>query len=253
MLSQDSLEAAVRAAGIGVSPTYLEQTGSTNTEALERAAAGAPEWTVVAAGHQTAGRGRLGRSWASVPGRSLLFSVVLRPDLPPDRASLVSLLAAERMAAACGVPVRAKWPNDLVVSDRKVAGILPEARVERGRLAHVVIGIGVNVALEPPDLPRGATSLAREGIEVEGPELLARFLTGFRRRLRPRDEDFGEGVIAAYLARCDTIGRGVRAVTTRGEAVEGVASGVDPGGALRIQADGAEQVVGFGEIQHLQG
>jgi BirA family transcriptional regulator, biotin operon repressor / biotin---[acetyl-CoA-carboxylase] ligase len=122
-LGQDSLRRAVLAAGIEVEPRWLDETASTNTDALALAESGAPEWTVVATGHQTAGRGRLGRSWNDVPGTSLLVSVLLRPSLLPDRAPLLTLLAAVAMVEAAGLPsMRSKWPNDLLVGDRKVGG-----------------------------------------------------------------------------------------------------------------------------------
>src|SRR5688572_6400905 len=99
-LGQDSLRRAVLAAGLDVEPVWLEETGSTNTDALRAAEDGAQEWTVIATGHQTAGRGRLGRSWSDAPGSSLLVSVLLRPKLSPERASLISLLAAVAMIDA---------------------------------------------------------------------------------------------------------------------------------------------------------
>src|SRR6266571_151982 len=97
---------------------------------------GAPAWTLVAAGHQTAGRGRLGRTWSSEPGGSLLFSLVLRPDMQPEDVGLLTLAAGVAMAAACkdeaALEVRCKWPNDLLLGDRKVGGILSESRVVEG-------------------------------------------------------------------------------------------------------------------------
>ena len=259
MLGQDSLEEAVRRAGSDVPPRFLPETASTNAVALALAEEGAPEWTVVAAGHQTAGRGRLGRSWASAPGRSLLFSVVLRPPLPPDRASLVSLLAATAMVDAIpgpsDEPVRAKWPNDLLVGERKVGGILPEARVEAGRLVHLVLGIGVNVSMTEEDFPEDilvtATSLALEGVEVAPEDLLASFLTTFRAAYRPVDPDFHLHVLARYQPVCSTIGRRVRARTVRGGDIEGVAAEVADDGSLVIEGERGREAVAFGEVVHL--
>ena len=266
MLSQDSLERAVHAAAITAPPRYLGQTTSTNTLALEMAAAGAPEWTVVAADHQTGGRGRLGRSWASSPGRSLLFSVVLRPPTPPERAPLLALLAAVEMAGACpslpgacpslpGAPVRAKWPNDLVVGERKLGGILPEARVEGGALRHVVVGVGVNVSMRRSDFPEEAastaTSLSIEGADTEAADLLGSFLARLRASYRPIDPDFPAHVLARYQLICATIGRRVRARTTAGRTIEGTAVGLDEDGGLAVEADGGRHVVAFGEVAHL--
>src|SRR5918999_3725149 len=146
MLGQDSLEHAVRASGIAVPPVFLEETGSTSVEARALADAGAPEWTLVAAGHQTAGRGRMGRRWTSAPGRALLFSAVLRPALSPEDAAVISLLAATEMAAACGrvagVEVRSEWPNDLVAGvKRKVGGVLTESAIADDAIDYLVLGI----------------------------------------------------------------------------------------------------------------
>jgi BirA family biotin operon repressor/biotin-[acetyl-CoA-carboxylase] ligase len=258
MLSQDSLERAVGAAGIEAPPRYLDETPSTNAVAMALAEEGAPEWTVVAAGHQTAGRGRLGRRWASSPGRSLLFSLVLRPVMAPEHAPLLSLLAATEMVGASppppDEPLRAKWPNDLLVGERKVGGILPEARVESG-LRHLVLGVGVNVSMTEEDFPEEilvtATSLGLEGVSIEPEDLLARFLSGFRAAYRPIDPDFGVHVVARYQGVCATIGRQVRARTVAGDEVEGLALGVAPDGGLVVEADGRRRSVGFGEVVHL--
>jgi BirA family transcriptional regulator, biotin operon repressor / biotin---[acetyl-CoA-carboxylase] ligase len=259
VLSQDSLERAVGDAGITVPPRFIEETTSTNAVALGLAEEGAPEWTIVAAGHQTAGRGRLGRAWASTPGRSLLFSVVLRPPFPPERAALVSLLAAAELVEACprppDEPVVAKWPNDVLVDERKVAGILPEARVGAGRLEHLVLGIGVNVSTTeeefPEDILATATSLAIEGVDTSPQELLARFLTGFRAAYRPIEPDFAIHVLARYKPVCTTIGRLVRVTTLSRTEVEGTAVDVDPDGSLVVEAEGARHRVAFGEAVHL--
>jgi BirA family transcriptional regulator, biotin operon repressor / biotin---[acetyl-CoA-carboxylase] ligase len=259
VLRQDSLEDAARAAGIDVRPRFLDETGSTNAVAGDLAARGAPEWTLVAAGHQTAGRGRLGRSWTSAPGRSLLFSLVLRPPLPPEEAPVVSLLAAAILAECSPTvrpgPIATKWPNDLMAGERKVGGILPEARVEGSVVSHVVLGIGLNVGLREDDLPEPlratASSLAIEGAEVSMEELLSCFLTGFRAAYHPADPSFGTLAVSRYRARCATIGRRVRASTVDGRVVEGTATGIDDRGGLVVEGDGAPRVVAFGEIEHL--
>jgi BirA family biotin operon repressor/biotin-[acetyl-CoA-carboxylase] ligase len=257
MTDEDSLVRAVAAAGIDVPPVWKDTTGSTNRDALELAAAGAPEWTVVAAGHQTAGRGRRGRSWASAPGKALLFSVILQPEIPPDRVPVLSLVAAESMSSACedvaAVEVRCKWPNDLVVGERKVAGILPEASVAGGRVRHVVMGIGVNVALDEDDLPedvRGtATSLAQEGPPPDQAILLERFLAGFR---EASPTEAWEASLDGYRRRCVTLGRQVRATAGRDEVIEGRAVAIDDGGALVIETGRGTKVVSFGEVDHLR-
>ncbi|MGH2724699.1 MAG: biotin--[acetyl-CoA-carboxylase] ligase [Actinomycetota bacterium] len=256
MLSQDSLERATSQAGISSRPRFLETTASTNADALAAAEEGAAEWTVVAAGHQSAGRGRLGRSWADAPGTALLFSVVLRPPVPPAAAAAISLLAAVEMGrAARPAPVVAKWPNDLLVGEKKVGGILPEARVRAGSIEHLVLGIGVNVTTAPDDLPPDvrevATGLAAEGGPADPATLLAAFLTGFRNAYRPWEPGFVGRVVGEYAKVCATIGRRVRVTTTSGRTVEGVATGVDERGALVVAAGGRTEPVAFGEVAHL--
>jgi BirA family biotin operon repressor/biotin-[acetyl-CoA-carboxylase] ligase len=257
VLTEDSLLRAVRAAGIEAQPRYFDVTGSTNTDALALADAGAPEWTVVAAGHQTEGRGRRGRSWSSSPGKALLFSVVLRPETPADRIPVLSLLAAERMARACsevaGLEVGCKWPNDLVMGDRKLAGVLPEAALADGRVRHVVMGIGVNVAMEEEDFTGAigatATSLAREGAQADPGDLLGRFLEGFRDAYQPANH---ARALEDYRRRCITLGRGIKATSTGGQAVEGRASAVDDRGGLVVETAGGARTLSFGEVEHIR-
>lgn len=251
---QDSLGRAIRAAGIDVDPVWFDEVSSTSDEARRLAAGGAPEWTVVAAAHQTAGRGRLGRRWLDVPGRSLLCSVILRPRLGSDDVQLVTLAAAVDLLDAAGLPgLGAKWPNDIVAGERKCAGILAEADVRDGVFDHVVLGVGVNVSAGPDDLPEElrdtATSLAIEGASVDRDGLLAAFLGSLRGRLE--GDGFPRGVVEAYRPKCRTLGRRVRATTTMGESVEGRAVDVDEGGNLLVEQGGRIERVSFGEVEHV--
>ncbi|HEY6567864.1 MAG TPA: biotin--[acetyl-CoA-carboxylase] ligase, partial [Actinomycetota bacterium] len=152
------LERALHLADLAAPVRWDEVTGSTNATAMELAAAGTPEWTLVAAGHQRDGRGRLGRAWLDHPGDSLMVSVVLRPALSADDAGVLTLWAgaawAEASSALTGLQVRCKWPNDLLVDGRKVGGILAESAGGTGPdapVAHVVIGSGINL-VAPPEI-----------------------------------------------------------------------------------------------------
>jgi BirA family biotin operon repressor/biotin-[acetyl-CoA-carboxylase] ligase len=248
------LERAVRDAGILAPFLYLPETDSTNARGLEMAREGAPEWTVVVAGHQTAGRGRLGRRWLDVPGLSLLCSVILRPRLSPNEVHLVSLAAAVSVIDAARLPgLGAKWPNDLVVDERKCGGVLAEADVHGGAVRHVVLGVGVNVSASSEDLPeevRGtATSLAIERGGIDRVGLLTGFLGSLRRRLQ--SDVFPRGIVEAYRPLCRTLGRRVRATTTSGDRVEGRALDVDGRGSLLIEGRGRVERVAFGEVEHL--
>jgi BirA family biotin operon repressor/biotin-[acetyl-CoA-carboxylase] ligase len=256
VLGQHSLERATRAAGIDARPVWLEQTGSTNDDARRLAKEGAPEWTVVAAGHQTTGRGRLGRSWTDAPGRALLFSLLVRPARPPEQVPQLGLLAAVELIASAGHPgMRAKWPNDLVVGDRKIGGILLEAAVAEGRLSHVVVGVGVNVTMTEADFPdelrSSATSFLLEGMRVDDQiqeTLLSGFLAGFR---RCAELPAGE-IVEEYRGVCATLGRPVRATVASGEVVEGLAVGLDERGSLVLDREGGRKTVVFGEVTHLR-
>ena len=167
---------------------YLESCASTQREVT----AGDREGTVVATGHQTEGRGRLGRAWTDAPGTSLLFSLLLTPDAPADRLPALTVLAAEAVAEAVGAGAEVKEPNDVLLNGRKVAGVLGEAT--QGR---VVLGIGVNANQTPDELPPGtrlpATSLRIErGEPADRAELLVAILDALERRyeswaVRPMD------------------------------------------------------------------
>lgn len=252
MLSESILRRALRGAGVEAPVRYDEVTDSTNATALRLAEEGAPEWTLVAAGHQTEGRGRLGRRWVSEPGRSLLFSVVLRPRIDAERAGLLTLLAGASMAHACrlaaGVEVGCKWPNDLLLEGGKVGGILAEARVEGSEIRHVVVGIGVNLA-HPPREVEDAAGLGG----VDPGALLTEFLREFRSAYALPTEEFAQSVLAAWREVGTTLGRQVRATTAEGRVVVGRASGVDEHGNLAVETPEGRRIVAFGEVAHLAG
>jgi len=247
MLSVVDLERAFVDLGLDAPVRFDEVTGSTNATALEMAEAGAPEWTLVAAAHQTAGRGRLGRSWTDRPGAALMFSLVVRPSVDPSRVGLIPLLAGAAMAAAirdvAGADVRCKWPNDLLVDGSKVGGILVESSVADGRLAHAVVGIGVN--LEPP-----ASVDAAAGIGDVDPAVL---LTSFLRRFRDGYVRLPEGVGDAWSALSATIGRSVEITRRDGPSILGRALAVDERGALVVETEHGTEIVSSGEVEHLSG
>jgi len=249
MLSDLALTRALERAGLRAPVRFDEVTRSTQETALTMAAEGAPEWTLVAAGHQTEGRGRLGRSWRDQPGRALMFSVVLRPELSPELGGLLTLLAGaclvEAASRASGRPAACKWPNDLLVDGRKAGGILAESVVSGDRFAHVALGVGVNLGSAPPDVPDGGA------VDAEGEELLGAFLEAFVRRYEPAHPAFAASVVDAYRSVCATIGHRVRARTTAGTTVEGTAVDVDAAGGLVVRTEGGPRLVRFGAIEHL--
>jgi BirA family transcriptional regulator, biotin operon repressor / biotin---[acetyl-CoA-carboxylase] ligase len=217
---------------------HLRETGSTNDRARELAAAGAPHGTLVTAGAQTAGRGRQGRAWAGPPGRALLMSLVLREAHP-----LLPLAAAVGVAEAVGEEARIKWPNDIQLDGRKVAGILAEGRPQEG---WAVLGIGVNVAIRiedlPPELHGTAGTLGREPSDVE--PFLANLLRSLERALGLAPAD----LLDSWRARDALLGR---EITWSGGS--GTAAGIDGEGRLVVELqDGGRTALDAGEV-HLGG
>lgn len=250
MLTGHALTRALERVGLRAPVRFDEVTRSTQATALDMAAEGAPEWTLVAAAHQTEGRGRMGRSWVDEPGRALMFSVVLRPELPAELGGLLTLLAGSALAHACtevgGVPAACRWPNDVLVAGRKAGGILAESLVTGDRFEHVVLGVGVNLGAPPPAMPDAGA------VDADAEELLVAFLRAFARGYAPAGPAFAETVVAGYREVCSTIGSRVRATTTVGVTVEGRAVDVDETGGLVIQTPAGPQVVRFGEVRHLE-
>jgi BirA family biotin operon repressor/biotin-[acetyl-CoA-carboxylase] ligase len=247
VLTNVDLLRALAAIGVEAPVRADEVTPSTNDTARAMAEAGAPEWALVSASHQTAGRGRSGRTWTDA-GEALLCSLVLRPSLAPETAGVLSLMAGAAMAQAiveiAGVSVVCKWPNDLLLDDRKVGGILLESEIDDRRLAFVVAGIGVNLA--PPDTEPGAGGIG----DVALPDLLTAFLVHFAAIYRANDA--AARARDAWLAVAATIGRSVRATTVDGRVVTGVAEDVDAMGGLVVRTDRGPETVAFGEIEHLR-
>ena len=246
------LERALLLADLTAPVRWDEVTGSTNATAMELAAAGTPAWSLVAAGHQTHGRGRLGRAWVDHPGGALMVSVVLRPALSVSDAGILTLLAgaawAEAASAVSGLDVRCKWPNDLLIDGRKVGGVLAESvGGPGGTLAHVVIGIGINLTA-----PAGMPDAAGLGQGADPTELLGGFLRGLRDGFRSDGAVAAPQTLERWRAVADTLGRRVRARRLDGVPIEGVAVDVDGRGGLVVDTPAGPVTVGFGELEHLR-
>ena len=233
---------------------------STNRLLLDAARAGEPEGVVAVADFQSAGRGRLGRTWSAPPGASLLVSVLVRPDVPPDRAHLVTmaagLAACDAVWLVAGFNPSLKWPNDLVVGDRKLGGMLTEADLADGRVKALVVGLGLNVNWHdfPPEIAEVAVACNQvTGETVDRSDLLVRLLERFEDRYAGLAGAYGpEGVVAEYRQRCSTLGRRVRIEQADG-AFEGTAVDVDDDGRLVVERDeGAPAVVAVGDVVHLR-
>jgi BirA family biotin operon repressor/biotin-[acetyl-CoA-carboxylase] ligase len=229
-----------------------EETGSTNADAAAAARAGAAEGLVVVAESQTAGRGRLDRRWVSPPRAGLTLSVVLKP---PSRYQWLPLLAGvalvETVRRLGEVDAVLKWPNDLLVDGRKCAGILAESVGDA-----VVVGIGLNVTLREPELPRpDATSLLLSGSACTDRDPLLRALlrTLADRYRRWRDDPESSALREAYRMHCDTLGQQVRVALPDGSTLTGTASDVDSAGRLVVTGpDGVPTAVAAGDIEHVR-
>ena len=236
---------------------------STNAVAAERARAGAPEGLVVVAEHQTAGRGRLDRTWETPPRSSLTFSAVLRPTVPATDWPWLPLLTGyvvARTLRGAGYDAGVKWPNDVLLArpseeSRKVAGILVE-RVETPTGPAAVVGIGLNVSLTEDELPvPTATSLLIEaGTEPDRSALLAELLSALVEGydLWQSSPEARDRLAASYAAACVTVGREVRVELPGGESLLGRAVGVDRSGRLVVAGPSGEVAVGAGDVVHVR-
>jgi BirA family biotin operon repressor/biotin-[acetyl-CoA-carboxylase] ligase len=250
----------LRTKTIGRAIVHRIETGSTNGLAMELALQGAAEGTAVVAEAQTAGKGRRGRSWVS-PRGNLYLSVVLRPAVPVYKAPLITLMGAVAVASAIrkhlGVPAAIKWPNDILISGKKVCGLLTEMSAEPDRIRHIVLGIGVNVNMDlrvlPSDIRSRSTTLAAEaGRSIDRTKLLKALLTEldhwYRCFLRKEAD-----VIVAWQELNETIGKRV-AVSGAGDILEGKAAGVDAEGRLILQLDdGTVRQVAAGDVTIVKG
>ena len=246
------LERALRLAALVAPARWDEVTGSTNDTALQMAEAGTPEWTLVGANHQTEGKGRLGREWIDDPGGALMVSLVLRPALEPSDAGILTVLAglawAEAASAASGRQVRCKWPNDLLLDDRKAGGILSESALDLdGGLRHVVIGSGINL-----EAPPGVAEAAGLGPRADPTELLGDFLRRFSQGYGTGGDAAADMVSNRWRQVSASAGRRVRARRLDGQSIEGVAVDIDHGGSLIVETADGLATVTSGELEHLR-
>jgi BirA family transcriptional regulator, biotin operon repressor / biotin---[acetyl-CoA-carboxylase] ligase len=234
---------------------HFDVIDSTNTWLGQRALEGAPEGLVAVADFQSAGRGRLDRTWESPPGASLLCSILLRPDVAPDQLQLVVACVALATRAALvrlsGVRPGLKWPNDLVVGDAKIAGLLAEIIAVDERLA-VVVGLGVNLTHEGPSNVVATSLRAESGVTVTPPALLDIVLDELETRRALLDTVDGQVRLREeYQRALSTLGQVVRVERTD-DVLVGLATAVDDFGQLLVQVDGKEVAVTVGDVVHVR-
>jgi len=254
-LSVARLRAVLRDDPLWTALEVVDETTSTNRDVAAAARAGATEGLVVIAEEQADGRGRLGRSWHAAPRSAVLMSLLVRPVLPPALLPLIPLLTGlavvEATRSVGDVKTLLKWPNDVLVGERKLGGILVE-RVDD----FVVVGIGVNVSTRPDELPvPTATSLAIEGGSADREPLVKEILRSFSRRYRDWVASGGtpQAVLPAYRAICETIDHDVRIELPGGRTMTGLAVDVDYGGQLVVQrSDGHRDAWSAGDVTHVR-
>lgn len=240
---------------------YFESIDSTNVQAGKEAAGGAESGTLVVADRQTAGRGRRGRTWESPSGGNLYFSLILKPELAIEKASMLTLVMAlavvhglEKLTEAVpggGAP-QIKWPNDIVLNGKKVCGILTEMNVKQNRIEHVIIGVGINVSKREfvPELVDKATSLEAEcGQRISRKDLLEVIMDAFDEYylLFHKIGDLS-GLRDGYNRKLVNLGREVRVLDPKGE-FTGTATGINDRGELCVElSDGKTVEVYAGEV-----
>jgi BirA family biotin operon repressor/biotin-[acetyl-CoA-carboxylase] ligase len=260
-LNERSLgRALVRPGGLWREIRVVEETGSTNTDLADLARGGAAPGLVLVAEAQTSGRGRMGRAWTAPPRSGLAFSVLLPQEESVTRLGWLPLVAGVAVVSALrgfaeveGVgrgrmgDAVLKWPNDVLIGERKLAGILAQ-RVDAG----VIIGIGLNVSLRPDELPvPTATSLAIEDAPADRDPLLRAIL----RELAARHEEFQSGEAAlreTYRELCATLGRQVRVELPDGSVLVGEATDIEEAGRLVVRGPDGEHLLSAGDVVHVR-
>jgi BirA family biotin operon repressor/biotin-[acetyl-CoA-carboxylase] ligase len=230
---------------------YFDEVDSTMDIARELARKQCPHFTVVIAGRQKKGRGRLKRSWLSSDG-GLFFTIVIRPKIPPALSSRVNLavavILAQTLRNLLNVHAKVKWPNDVLVDGKKLSGILSEMDAEIDRVNYINIGIGLNVNNDPTPYEPMATSLKKIlGKKIPRIDILKTFLDDFEDAVN--DTEF-DNVVAEWKKNTETLNRHVRIVTAH-ETFEGLAVDVDDNGALILElSDGSLKTIIYGDCFH---
>lgn len=258
IVSESELVSRMKTKRLGRQVVFLSETDSTNKQAKRLAEEGAPEGTLVVADMQTAGKGRRGRSWQQSPGTMVSMTLILKPAFAPDKASMLTLIAAHSVAgaikAATGLPAGIKWPNDIVIHGKKTVGILTEMSlsVEQDSIHYVVVGIGINVNIRefPEEISDMATSLYLEcGRRISRAGLIAEVMERFERDYGTflQTEDLS-GILEEYNAHLAGMDREVRVLDPAGE-FTGISRGMNRSGQLLVEKeDGSVVHVYAGEV-----
>jgi len=246
---------------IGREIVFLESIDSTNTFAMELAEKGAPHGTVVIADSQSKGKGRLGRTWVSPPKKNIYMSVILRPDIGPKDATLLTIMTAVSCAKgvmkSTGLKAEIKWPNDLMVSHRKLGGILTEIKSDPDRIIFAVIGIGINVNMIsgsfPPDIKPVATSIREELGQMQSRTLIiSEILKEIEAWYCVMKREGRRPLLEEWKQLSSTIGKKVKVVAGK-ETLTGIAEGIDDEGMLILKLpSGAHKKINAGDLTVLR-
>ena len=255
VLNQNELLSRRKTKWIGKDTLCYETIDSTNAQAKRLAEASYGDGTLIVADHQEAGRGRRGRSWETPAGTNIAMSLLLKPEINPNNASMITLVAALAVSKAItqitGEPAPIKWPNDIVMNGKKVCGILTEMSAQFDYVNHIVVGIGINVNIEsfPEEIAETATSLRIEtGKQISRAELIEavweQFATVYEVYLQTQDL---RNLVKEYDARLINMHRNVKVLDPK-EPFEGRAMGITPRGELMVDTWESRKLVSSGEV-----
>jgi len=259
LLLPSEVKPLLRTKWMGRTLHYFQSIDSTNSKAYQLAMEGAEEGEVVVAESQSQGKGRLGRQWFSPPFLNLYLSVILRPKIPPHQASMMTLMAAVATAEAiqhsAGLDPKIKWPNDLLLRERKVAGLLNEIHSEADRIHFIILGIGVNINMEtkmfPREIRQKATSLRIEkGEMISRKDFIQILLQRLERWYSTLLEEGPSAILEAWRKWAEIKGRWIKVISF-GEALLGRAIDIDSDGALVIETkEGGEKRILAGDVEY---
>ncbi len=250
-MSPDEIRGILKTGIIGKELLFFDEVASTNDIAMERGAKGDAEGLVVVSEGQSHGKGRMGRTWVSPKNVNLYLSILLRPDISPPYAPVLTMMAAISTAQAItdvtGLKTIIKWPNDILVEQKKVSGILTEMNAEQERINHVVIGIGINVNMKSSDFPDNlrmpATSLMEcMNKKVDRLNLLGTLINTLERDYEELQNSGVMSIFNRWRKRCDILNKRIK-VSLPGEVITGMAEDFTPEGGLILRLDGREKKV----------
>ena len=256
LFGQNELESRMNTRWAGHPVTCYDVIASTNLQAKMDAENGAGQGALVVADMQTAGRGRRGRGWSSPPGTNVYFSLILKPEIPPDKASMLTpvmgMAVAEGIQRTCDAKAMIKWPNDIVIDGKKVCGILAEMSVESEYIHYVVIGVGINVGLQefPAEVARTAICLQEAcGKKVSRAELVTNVMRAFEEYYDIfLERENLSGLAERYDRMLVNCGQEVRVLDPKAE-FQGIARGINESGELLVERkDGTVTSVYAGEV-----